>query len=169
MIEIVVWGGFLGSWLLVTGSVFQAALELSEAAGQGRASRDELYALATPPPPTSPWWWLIPPVYYALNAARSKRYREMIMTKMDPDALRSMVTFGRKATGWLVVALGAFVVAIKETAELAEHHELPIEGFAALIVIMPLLAFSYTAANLRRFERYLRIHDASRSAGELSR
>jgi hypothetical protein len=150
--------GFLGAWLLVAGPVYQAALELAEEATENpkSVSREELIARVPAPPRISPWWWLLPPVGYVLNRRRSTQWREQMLTLMQPEDMRHMIEFSRKATGWLLVATGGFAIALKETWELGEHFEWPTAIFWTLVVVMALICFGYTVGNLRRSERMLR-------------
>lgn len=164
MHSFIILAGFLGAWLLVAGPVYQAAIELSEENdGHERTERDrnDLLARVTPPAPVSPWWWLLPPVGYILNRRRTQRIREAVIAQMDPDDVRHMIDFGRKATGWLLVATGGFAIALKETGELVEHFELSTAIFWLLVVVMALLCFGYTVVSLRRTERYLRRQNSS--------
>ena len=48
--------------------------------------------------------------------------------------MAGLVRFINKATGWLYVALGALLIAVKETWELVEYNEWPTWLFWVLIV-----------------------------------
>lgn len=88
---------FLGGWLLVTGPVYQAALEL----GQEQIDRAgfEAAAKAVPRPvPLSRWWWLLPPVAYLIHRSRDNAYREAVMHTLTTEQRTQMVGFMNKAS-----------------------------------------------------------------------
>ncbi|GAB3440487.1 hypothetical protein GCM10027517_15000 [Phycicoccus ginsengisoli] len=66
MAEAVLWFGFIGAWLLFTGPVYQAKLEL-EAEDDASERLHALSEQVAAPPPVSPWWWLLPPVRLVLS------------------------------------------------------------------------------------------------------
>ena len=55
-----------------------------------------------------------------------------------------------KATAWLYVAGGAFLIALKETYELVEGHEWPTAVFWVLVVVMFGIAAVNTAVRMSR-------------------
>src|SRR5262245_30090522 len=112
--EVTMWGGFFGAWLLVAGPMFQASLELraEEAAIEGfRAARGRVAA----PPRVSPWWWLVPPVHIVLSRRRRHDVRQQTIDAMDPEQFATVDRFIDKATGWLFVASGGFLLAVRMT------------------------------------------------------
>lgn len=144
---LILWCGFLGGWLLFAGPVYQAALELDEERRRG----PDLAAIASKvaePEHISPWWWLVPPLGYVLQRRRSRQYRDAFKATLSPGDLRTMVTYMHKANGWIFVAGGALLIATKETYELAENHHLPLWVFIVMVVVMAVLAASYTAVRL---------------------
>ncbi|GGL36482.1 hypothetical protein H9L10_14715 [Phycicoccus endophyticus] len=149
MHALILWCGFAGGWLLVAGPVYQAAVELSEM----DVERSEISALAeevTPPKRTSPWWWLLPPVAYVLRRRESEAYQRRVVEAMTPRHLEQFVAFTSKATGWLFVAVGALLIATKETYELAEHLEWPSWAVWAVAAGMALLCSLNTAVRMQR-------------------
>jgi hypothetical protein len=110
----IAWAGFAGSWLLVAGPVYQAAIDFQAEDLERSAIRDAADATAKPPP-FSRWWWLIPPVGYALQIRRSRADRRGVMTVLTSAQMELLVRFGNKATGWILISLGAFPVALTET------------------------------------------------------
>ena len=60
------------------------------------------------------------------------------------------VHYSDKATGWLLVAGGAFLIAVKETWELTELQEWPTPTFWLLLVLMAALALGFTVWRMRR-------------------
>ncbi len=151
----IAWCAFFGGWLLFAGPVYQAALELDE---QDIDHEDvEAAAAAVPqPPPISPWWWLVPPVGYLLSRRRSDRYRQAVMAAMSAEQMKGFLAFVNKATGWLMVASGALLIAAKETWVLVEHYEWAVWVFWVLSVVMATLGALYTATRMSRSHRLAR-------------
>ncbi|MBO9578521.1 MAG: hypothetical protein J7480_07110 [Microbacteriaceae bacterium] len=146
------WLGFLGAWLLFAGPVYQAAVELHE---EG-FDEDEQQALRSraaelpPPPRISAWWWLLPPVAYVMSVRRSKAWRREMFRAIPAEQRQHFITFQNKAAGWLIVAAGAVLIAIKETAELVEHNAWPGWAFAPLLIPPFLLSVGYTVSRMHR-------------------
>jgi hypothetical protein len=152
--DVIVWSGFLGGWLLVAGPIYQAALELEDE----NIERDVLAAASQqvdPPPRVSPWWWLLPPVAYLRQRRRARRYRQAVMAVLTSEQMEQLVRFTNKATGWVMVAAGAFFIAIKETWELVEAYEWPTPIWWILILIMVVISTSYTVGRMRRSHEVL--------------
>lgn len=151
---LIAWSGFLGAWLLVAGPVFQAAVELDEET----FDRDSITVAARsvgPQPRVSPWWWLLPPVAFLIQRNRTRAYRQALLEVLDRADIERMVSFGNVATGWLIVGLGAFGIAIKESWELCEVYEWPAWVFALLVAVALTLSFGYTVARMRRAHQML--------------
>ena len=139
MEELIAWCGFAGAWLLFGGPVYQALLELTEQ----DIERDRLAEVGQQvqgPPPVSRWWWLLPPVWYALERRRRRQWREAVVAALAHEEVEALVNYFDKATGWLLVGLGGFLLATKETWELIEHYEWPTYVFWILVVAMVALA-----------------------------
>src|SRR3954467_15730606 len=117
----VVWCGFLGAWLLVAGSGFQAALELRE----WNSLRDEIVRVFNEKPAPSSvsrWWWLLPPVHFLLQHGRRRTRQQATMRDLSPSQQRELIQYMNKAAGWSMVGFGGSLLAVKETWELAEHY-----------------------------------------------
>ncbi len=146
------WIGFVGAWLLFAGPVYQAAVELRE---QG-FSRDEgsafrlLVEQAPPPPRLNPLWWLLPPVAYFVNQARRRRWQQEVLHLLDPDGRERFLTFQNKAAGWLTVGMGAFAIAVKETAELIHESGWSWWLLIPMLLVPFLLSVGYTASRMRQ-------------------
>jgi hypothetical protein len=150
--DLVAWCGFFGAWFLVAGPIYQAALELQEETFE----RDDVARAAATLPPEdaiSSWWWLFPPVYYVKARARTQRRRAAVMDALTPLQREQMIGFVSKAHGWFMVALGAFLIAIKETWELREAYEWPIAVFWVLVVVAAVAAVGHTARQMLRNDR----------------
>ena len=143
------WCGFAGAWLLVAGPIYQAAVELEDE----EFDRDELAAASrelSPQPRVSTWWWLVPPVAYVLRRRRSERQRREMLELIDAAQLERLMHFSQTAAGWLYVAAGASLLAIKETAELREAYEWPGWVVVAIVAAMLLLSAANTTYRLHR-------------------
>ena len=143
----ILWCGFFGAWLLVAGPVYQAALELDEEQ-TARDAIESAKATLSPTPRPSAWWWLIPPVGWWKNRQRSREQRVTVMESLSAAQLSGLARFMNKATGWLYVALGALLIAVKESWELVEYNEWPSWLFWVLVVLMPVFAAVNTAARM---------------------
>ena len=148
MEAVILWGGFIGGWLLFAGPIYQAAVELrEESIGENIRSIGESLPQ---PKPVSAWWWLLPPVHVLLSRQRSSENRKAVFASMTVEQRAQFVGFANKATGWLTVAGGAVLIAIKETWELGEHYEWPTAVFWVLIVVMFIVSVGNTAARMSR-------------------
>jgi hypothetical protein len=118
---LITWSGFLGAWLLVAGPLFQAAVELDEQGdkwlGLNRAAQ-----AAGPQPRLSPWWWLLPPVAYVLQRRRQRDRRQQVFDSLTTEEVEGFIGLTSVATGWAMVAAGAFFIAVKETYEVIELY-----------------------------------------------
>lgn len=50
----------------------------------------------------------------------------------------------------MLVGLGAWLIALKETYELGEHYEWPLSVYWVLVVAMPVLALGVTAVSAHK-------------------
>ena len=146
--------GALGAWLLVAGPLFQAALELREQEID-REAIEAVTSTVQAPPPISPWWWLLPPVAYVKQRRQSQLHRQAVMDALGPRELEQTLSFMNKASGWMIVAGGAFLIAIKETFEVVELFELPIAVFWVLVVVAPVLCVGNAAIRMARSAKAL--------------
>jgi hypothetical protein len=157
----IAWAGFAGSWLLVAGPVYQAAIDFQAEDVERDAIQKATDATAKPPP-FSRWWWLIPPVGYALQLRRSRIYRHSVMDVLTSAQMEQLVRFGNKATGWILISVGALLVALTETWTLRDVYDWPLAVYVLLVVVMVLASASYTAVRLRRTDDLMQ--QAGRSA-----
>ena len=146
--------GFVGGWLLVGGPVWQAAIELREEEIDQEAI-EAVKSNITPPPRISAWWWLLPPAAYFLQMRRQQAYRKAFNAALPPEQLKQTVSFLNKANGWLIVALGGFLIAVKETWELVEDFHWPQWVFWVLVVVMPIIAIANTVRKVANTQRVL--------------
>lgn len=152
-----IWCGFVGAWLLVAGPIYQAAMELSEE----RIEREHLNATRDkidPPREASAWWWLLPPVKIYLERRYNKEYQRAFITALPDEDIESFITFINKATGWLFVASGGLLLALKETYELIEHFELNLWVFWVTVVVLSLVAVLNTAARMAHSQKIIDRH-----------
>lgn len=152
------WAGFVGAWLLVAGPLFQASIELRDEAIDRDAFAATM-ASVPPAPRTSRWWWLLPPVAYVLRRRRSKAMRDAVLVAMSPVQRAQFVGFQNKAHGWFLVAGGAFLIALKETGELAELYELPTWVFWVAVVVLSFAVLAGNGVTSARSDAALHIDD----------
>ena len=152
MHALALWAGFIGAWALVAGPVYQAMLELRAEDIQ----TDRLRALSVevpPPPPPSRWWLLLPPVYFFLRHRRKKLVQSRWLELMaDPD-FEALTQFSNKAAAWVMVGFGGLMIALKETAELAEGNEWPLVVFVIVVVAMLGFSIGFGVSRLRWMDR----------------
>ena len=74
---ITTWCGFVGSWVLVAGPIYQGAVELSEMNVDMSAIRSQAKTIP-PPERVSPWWWLLPPVAYVMTSRKQSAWRRQV-------------------------------------------------------------------------------------------
>jgi hypothetical protein len=152
MHEAILWCGFLGAWLLVAGPLYQAVLELE--AEELEVDRLRALGQSVPAPPRiSAWWWLLPPARWVLARRRRDRHQQEILNQMSDDDFDAMTGFVNKATGWLFVGAGGFLIATKETWELVEGLEWRRAVFWLLLVVMFALSIGHIAARSAHTQR----------------
>jgi hypothetical protein len=154
MHEAVFWLGFGGGWLLFAGPVYQAVLELQEE----EEARDRMRRLLDgldPPPTVSNWWWLLPPVAIVLRSRRRGDYQRTVVATMSPDDLEVITHYIAVARGWMLVAAGAWLIALKETYELVEHHEWSLVVYWVLVAVVTAFVVGSAGASVTRPERPL--------------
>lgn len=142
-------GAFLGAWLLVAGPVYQAAVELGDEEFE-REEFDRVQSSIIPPRRVSAWWWLLPPVAYLLQRGRGRAYRRQLLERMPRAQLEQFLSFTDKATGWLLVGAGAFLIALRETWELRDEADWPAWTFWLLLVVAVAASLGYTVVRQRR-------------------
>lgn len=139
------WTGFLGAWLLVAGPAYQASLEL-RAEDAAIESVRAVQSRMPPPPPVSPWWWLVPPVHLVRSRQRRQDHRQQMIDAMEPDEFTTLTRFVNKATGWLYVAGGGFLLALRATYDVVTDENWPTVVFWALVLLMTALSLANIAA-----------------------
>ena len=154
----ITWALFAGSWLLVAGPLYQAAIELNEMEVDREGFTQIAKQLPRPKMP-SPWWWLLPPVMYFLARHVNEQNQRAIFAAMNETQREQFISFRNKSAGWLTVALGAFLLAGGETWEIVEHYHWPQWAFWALLVFMTAAAVVNTALRMTGSQRAL--HEAS--------
>jgi hypothetical protein len=152
------WAGFLGAWLLVAGPLLQGAIELRDEELDREGIEDRRGAVDLLPR-VSPWWWLLPPVAYYKNRKRSDEYRRRSMVSLTVEQRAQFVGFTNKATGWFTVAGGAFLIALKETWELAVVYDLPGWVYVLAVVVLAVASITNTIVRLSRSDRIIHVDD----------
>lgn len=149
MEEFILWIGFIGSWLLFAGPIYQAALELKEQDIEIDRIRAATKSIERPPK-ISIWWWLLPPIKFILERRRSDEYRRAHIASLSPEDAASLLTFMNKASAWMFVASGGLCIALKETYELAEHNEWSSMVYGAIILSLILLSIANLVVRIKR-------------------
>jgi hypothetical protein len=147
--QVIAWAGFAGAWLLVAGPIYQAAIELAAE----DIERDAIQAAsdnAAAPARPSGWWWLVPPVGYLRWLRTRREHRRTIMAMLTPAQMEQLVRFGNKATAWIYISGGAFLVALTETWGLREIYHWPAGVYVVLVVVMLAACAANTALRLKR-------------------
>lgn len=155
MNEVIAWCLFAGSWLLVGGPLYQAAIELNEMEVDREGFTDIAKQLPRPKMP-SPWWWLLPPVMYFLTRHANEQNQRAIFAAMNETQRDQFISFRNKSAGWLTVAFGAFLLACGETWDIVEHYDWPQWVFWLLLVLMLASAVLNTALRMIGSQHALR-------------
>ena len=141
--------GFLGSWLLVAGPIYQAALELRDE----NIEQEHFRAVQATLPPVvrvSAWWWLLPPVKMMLEHKFNDAYRQKFLESLPYEDVEALLSFINKATAWLIVGAGGLLVALRETYVVTEEAHLEWPYFLAVSAICFFLCVSFTAVSVGR-------------------
>jgi hypothetical protein len=146
---LIYWFGFAGAWLLFTGPIHQASVEL-RAEREASARFREVMHGAPRPEPVSNWWWLLPPVRILYGARRNDAAREAFLASLPTEDLELITRYINVARGWTLVGLGALLIALKETYELIEHYEWPLAVYWVLVVVMAAGALGIVGVSGRR-------------------
>ena len=149
MHTLIYWFGFAGAWLLFTGPIYQASVEL-RAEREASARFEEVMHGAPEPEPVSNWWWLLPPVRLMFGAGRRDDARKAFLASLPREDLDLITRYINIARGWALVGMGAFLIALKETYELVEHYEWPLWAYWLLVVAMFVLAVGFVVVSGRR-------------------
>src|ERR1700710_3142994 len=144
--------GFIGGWLLVAGPVWQAAIELREQEIDQEAI-EAVKSNVAPPPKIAARWWLLPPVAYVMNMRRQQAYRKAFNDALAPEQREQTVMFLNKANGWVIVAVGGFLIAAKETWELVGDLHWPVWVFWVLVVVMSIVAIANTVRKVSNTQK----------------
>lgn len=150
----------VGSWLLVAGAVYQAALELADEELDCRQIADVASALPKPKR-VSAWWWLLPPLAYVFKLRRANLHRERIMAALDPVQRQQTVSFFNKSGGWLIVATGAYLLAVVATWQMDEALDWPGATVWIIVAVATVVCIGYTVRQMLRTQRLLARVDAS--------
>lgn len=143
------WAAYFGGWLLVAGPLMQSRLEL-EAERSELAGIREAMRLAPPPSRPSAWWWLLPPAAFVVARRAQHRHLATLSSVLTAEQFSALRRYFSVARGWMIVAAGATLIAIKETYELSHHlHWQPI-GFWALFAVAAIAVSAGSGASSAR-------------------
>lgn len=150
--------GIVGAWLFFVGPSYQAVLEL-------RAEVRELDRRGNPwrrlqqPASVSPWWWLVPPVKFTLAWSNRMQLRRQLFASITHTEMEALVAFTNKARGWLLVAGGGLLAAIKETHQLLVDCAAPQWLLWLVVVLVIMLAGAYAAVSEANREKFARLKE----------
>ncbi len=146
------WAAYVGGWLLVIGPLLQSRVEL-EAERAHLTEIQEAARAALPPSQVSAWWWLLPPVAMFLTRRRQSEYEATLRSVLDDSQLERLRRYFIVARGWMIVATGALLIAVKETYELAHHLHWAPTGFWVLGGIAVVVTSATSSAGPERSGR----------------
>ncbi len=149
MPHVIAWCGFLGAWLLVAGPLDQAVREVENVDFE-RDAVVEAASHVEEPPEVSTWWILLPPVWFLLRWRRENEYRKRVTAVIEDRHLVAFLAVKDIVNAWAYIALGASLIAVKETWELHEAYEWAESVFWALIVLMLVVCVGGTLLRTRR-------------------
>lgn len=145
--------GLFGAWLLLAGSIYQAVLELR--AHELAVERlQEVGALARTQR-VSGWWWLFPPLKLYLERRRATAKKEVYFNALSVVEFESLVSFLNKTTGWLCVALGGLMIAIKETHQFCHDRHVGEIAFALGVGALAGLCVLFTRVRVTSSDQLL--------------
>src|SRR5699024_7283709 len=113
------------------------------------------------PKRVSAWWWLAPPIAYVLNLRRTNLHRERIVAALDPVQRRQTISFFNKSGGWLIVATGAYLLAVVATWQMVEDFAWPSAIVWIVVAVATVVCIGYTVRQMLRTQRLLSRADAS--------
>jgi hypothetical protein len=148
------WAGFIGAWLLFAGPIYQAALELQDQ----DIETERIQATGKKidvPRHVSAWWWLFPPLKFFLEWRRSQEYRKAYIEALLDEDVEALMAFFNKATAWIFVAIGGFLIAFKETYELVAHYGWSNWIVWVLVVVFGAASIINTVARVHRTKRII--------------
>lgn len=146
--------GFIGAWLLVAGSTYQAALELHDQ-DIDRERLREMGSKIAPPERVSAWWWLLPPVMIILVSRQRSSHIKAYYAAISAEDSEKLISYFHRSTAWMYVGLGGFLLAVKETYELDQHLELNLILFVIAIFVLLIVCVLNTALRIRKSEKIL--------------
>jgi hypothetical protein len=89
-----------------------------------------------PPPRLSWWWWILFPAKLVLERRRVAAYREACIAALTVDDLAALLALRNAATGWICVAAGGLLLAVKETFQCCGVLHLRLAVFVAVTLGM---------------------------------
>lgn len=156
--DVLLWAGCIGAWLLFAGPIYQAAIELRDQ----NITRDDLEDLEdrlalVSPAAVNRWWWLVPPVAYVQNRRRNRKWFDGLTEAISADEYVRLQRYQNKANGWLIVACGALLVACYQTAAVKDLHNWSWFTYAVVLVVAFLASVGYTVYQLGQERRFSRV------------
>lgn len=154
MDNLTAWASFVGAWLLFAGAIYQAALELQEQDIETERIRATGRKIDLPHH-VSAWWWLVPPVKLVLERRRSKEYRKAHIKALLDEDVEALTAFFNKATAWVYVATGGFLIAVNETYGVVQEYGWNDVFFWIIIVTLGLISILNTVLRISRTKKII--------------
>ena len=146
------WAGPVGAWLLFAGPVYQASVELRTQAAL-RAGVADAVRTVDAAARVSAWWWLLPPVAVVLQRRRTREFQAAVFDILSPAQIAEWVRLTEKATGWWLVAAGAFLIAVHETGGLLGELDAAPWAVWPVVAVCGSLGVLFTVARQHTTER----------------
>jgi hypothetical protein len=162
------WCAFLGAWLLFAGPIYQAETELH---AEGRELEELRRSLHAVPRPTerSHRWWLLGPAAWNRRRRAIRELRRTVQATLPPEQTAQLVHFREKATGWMLVAGGAGLIAVAETWALVHASHWPAWLLWPLLVLMVVGCVFFTVAHAQVRAELLGLERRVRGRGRRDR
>ncbi len=152
MADVASWASCVGAWLLVGGAAHQAALDLR--AEQDLSERfDAARRAGDQAEPVSRWWLLLPPAYIAKRHRRAEEQQREVVLGFEEDEHLRLIRYLNQAFGWVVVGMGALLLAVAATVDLGDAMGWSGRVTAAAVAVAAALAFTTIAGQTRRTDR----------------
>ena len=153
MADVASWASCVGAWLVFGGALHQAALDLQAGEELGDRLEEAKRVTGDVTAPVSRWWLVVPPVFVAKQRKRSEARRRSILLDLSEEDHVRLMQFMNQAFGWMIVGLGALLLAAAATLHLGDEHRWPGAVSAAAVVGAAAIAVAVTVSQARRTER----------------
>lgn len=150
--KIILFLEIIGAWLLFAGPLLQSIIELyreSDGFDHIREHLNEITRDENWPPQISFFWWLLPPVKIIRENRRNRKINKLIAAHLNEAELKQFREFSLKARAWILVAAGAWLVAIATTHNLTDTFGLNFGWWLAIILFLTYLSIVAVISSFR--------------------